>query len=488
MDLKRFTEDRRFLGAATFAAILALLILANVILNAFVTRFSLYLYTEEKYEHTIGDASLSVFADVPEGERVKVLFCMAEEEMAGDTVYSLVLNTFRQLEERHDFIEIDFVNIFLHPAAVRDYTKRTTVTGEEISYAINEQSVILVGEGEGNFRVESLESFFILDSDRAITGYNGEEIAIACLAWLFADTHPVAGFTNTHGENFDSMQAFSVMLVAAGYDILLLDLSEEIPTGLDLAVIANPRWDLDRSAPGSGITSELDRLASFVDGGGNLFVSLDPYAKSELIGLTEFLAARGLAATKNVIRDLDNSLTYDGYTLVTTPAADPFATAVFDRVGDFSTARAVVSSASAIECSTVGAWSAEPILLSSPTAETYKNGSLVSDAGSFPVFAVSQKTEGTTTSTVFLTSSVYLLANDVLNSATYLNRATLLASLERAVGRPMPVGCTILSVNNSRLEDLTMGTARLYAVLLAVGVPLAVLGVGAFITVRRKIR
>ncbi len=488
MDLKRVTSDRRFLGTAYFAAILALLILLNVILNAVVSRYSLYLYTEERYEHTVGDASLSVFRDVPEGEEVRVLFCMAEEKLEGDTVYSLVLNTFRQLAARHDFIKIEFVNIYLHPGAVREYTKRKTLSGEEVSYAITEESVILVGEGEGNFRVESLSSFFILDSDRLITGYNGEEIAIAGLAWLLAGSHPVVGFTNTHGENFDSMQAFSVMLVAAGYDMLLLDLSEPIPAGVDLIVIANPRWDLDRSAAGSGIVAELDRLAAFTDGGGSLFVSLDPYAKSELVGLTEFLAARGLVATKDVIRDTENSLTYDGYTLLTETASAPFATAVSQRVGAFSSAKAVVSSASAIECRTVGAWSAEPILVSSPSAETYKNGALVSDTGSYPVFAVASKTEGETTSTVFLTSSVYLLANDVLNSSTYRNRATLLASLERAVGRPLPVGCTILSVGSQRLEGLTMGTARLYAVLLSVAVPLVAVGIGGFITIRRKLR
>ena len=127
-------------------------------------------------------------------------------------------------------------------------------------------------------------------------------------------------------------------------------------------------------------------------------------------------------------------------------------------------------------------------ILSSASAETYANGVMTDSAGSYPVFAVSQRTADGVSSTVFLTSSVYLLANDALNSPTYLNRATLLASFEAATGTRMPVGCTILSVGSERLEGLTIGTARWYAVLLTAALPLAVVAVGAVLIVRRKFR
>ena len=89
---------------------------------------------------------------------------------------------------------------------------------------------------------------------------------------------------------------------------------------------------------------------------------------------------------------------------------------------------------------------------------------------------------------MFLASSVYFLANDVMNSAIYANRDVVLASMEAASGNPAPVGCRVLSIDNSRLEDLTMGTARLYTLLVAVAVPLAVSAVGIYVIVRRKIR
>jgi hypothetical protein len=48
-----------------------------------------------------------------------------------------------------------------------------------------------------------------------------------------------------------------------------------------LVVITNPRWDFERGAAGSGTEVELDRLDAFLAEGGDLFVSLDPYVKSE---------------------------------------------------------------------------------------------------------------------------------------------------------------------------------------------------------------
>ncbi|MBQ2719390.1 MAG: Gldg family protein [Clostridia bacterium] len=484
MDFKRLAGSRRFLGNSTLVALLSVVVLVNIIINALVTRFSWYLYTEERYEHTVGAASETLFADVGNEERVRVIFCTAEETLEGDTVRALVLNTFRQLAERHAFLTLEFVNIYLNPSAVRDYTSRTTASGETVTYTLSEDSVILVSDK--GFRVESLSSFFILNGEGVITAYNGEEFALAAISWVLADSHPLVGFTHRHGENFSELSAFSTILMAAGYDMTLLDLTKDVPADVAMVVIANPRWDLDRGA--GGIDAELDRLAAFLDRGGHLFVSLDPYAKSDLTGLRAFLADRGLSASQDIVYDAEASVTYDGYTLGVGAAPSSLGTAVWDRVGATDTDLAIVSDASVITCTSTDRFTAEPILVTSKTSKTYKNGVLTDEGGSYPVLAVSHRTEGGVRSSVILTSSVYLLANDVLNSAVYENRGVLLATLEETVERPMPVGCTLLPVGNERLEGLTMKTARLYAVLLTVAVPLTVAAVGVFVTVRRKIR
>ena len=477
-------ENRRLLGTAFLSAVLAVLILLNVIFGALAARFGWYFYAAERYEHTVGEASYALLRDVPEGKRVRVLFCMAEEELLDDPIYSLVLTTLRQLEERHDFIDIEFKNIYLNPGEVKPFRTRT-VAGKTVEYAITEQSVIFVsGEDASDFRVVQLESFFVLDSEEVITAYNGEEMALASIAYILRDTHPVAAFTTGHGENFGELLAFYTTLTAAGYDITLLEPDGPIPPEVELVAITNPRWDFERGAAGSGVQAELDRLDAFLARGGDLFVSLDPYVKSELTNLRAFLGARGLIATQDVIRDPENSITYDGFTLVTEMESSPLGGRLGERIGAYSGSRAIVKEASSLVCTAAEGWVAEPILSSSPTSETYKNGVKTGEAGRYTVLAAAKDTAGD--ATVILTSSVFLLANDVMNSGTYINRDVVLAAIEDASGMTAPVGCRLLPIENNRIEDLTMGVARLYAVLLSVALPLAVCAVGLFICIRRR--
>ncbi len=484
---KPIRENRRLFGTALVSAVLAVLVLLNVIVGALSARFGWYFYSAERYEHTVGDASYALFEDVEEGKSVRVLFCMSEDAILDDPIYSLVLNTVRQLAERHDFIDIEFKNIYLNPGEVKPFRTRTLATGEVVEYSITDDSVIFVsGEDESDFRVERMESFFVLDSSKVITAYNGEETALSCLAWVLRDTHPVAAFTVGHGENFGELLAFYTTLTAAGYDVTALDPSEPIPDGLSLIAIVNPRWDFDRAASGSTVEAELDRLEAFLAGGGDLFVSLDPYVKSDLSNLRAFLAARGLLATQEVIRDLENSITYDGFTLVTEMAESDLAGRISERIGAYTGARAIVKEASSLLCTEAEGWLAEPILSSSPTSETYKNGVKTGEAGRYTVLAASSRTAGGAPSTVILTSSVFLLANDVMNSGTYINRDVVLSVIEDASGMTAPVGCRLLPIENQRIEDLTMGVARLYAVLLTLALPLAVAAVGTLVCIRRR--
>lgn len=471
-------------SAAYIAVFLVALVLLNVIINALATRYEWYFYTGEKYEHTAGGAAEAVFAGVE--EPVTILFCDEEENLLSDKISALAYNTALQLAEKLDFLTVETVNIYLHPSKVEPYRTSTDAEGNTVTSAITTDSIIFTSAKE--YSVETLSTFFVLNDQQIITSYVGEERMISTIGRVLRKDKVKAAYTATHGENFTELPAFYTLLHGAGYDITTVDLNEDIPADISLIVIANPLYDFNRAAAGSGAVSELDRLEAFVKRGGCLLVSLDPYGKGDLTRLRAFLAECGLSATDEIIKDRENSITSDEFTLITEFADNATASSVKNRIGSLLDGYAITRESSRIRLSSAEGYTAEAILTSSPSARLYQGGEPVDDGGSYTVLARSVYTGDEEGGSVILSSGAYFTANDVLNSSTYLNRAVLFALLDEAGAPTVPLGATALTMNSSLLEGLTMQAARLYTVLLAVLLPLALSAVGIFVLARRKFR
>ena len=84
--------------------------------------------------------------------------------------------------------------------------------------------------------------------------------------------------------------------------------------------------------------------------------------------------------------------------------------------------------------------------------------------------------------------SIYISVADALITNGYANKEFLFASFEYLFGaKGMPYGCRAVLYDTQTLENLTMGTARLYtAIILAI--PTAIAVVGSVIIIRRKNR
>ena len=482
----QFTRRQKEGGysAAYIAVFLVALVLFNVIINALATRYEWYFYTGERYEHTAGGAAEAVFAGV--SEPVTILFCDEEENLLTDKISSLAYNTALQLSEKLDFLTVETVNIYLHPSKVKPYRTSTDENGVTTEVPITTDSIIF--KSAKGHSVETLSTFFVLNDQEVITSYIGEERMISSIGRVLREETVKAAYTATHGENFAELPAFYTLLHGAGYDITTVDLNEDIPADISLIVIANPLYDFNRAAEGSGAVSELDRLEAFVKRGGSLLVSLDPYGKGDLSKLRAFLSECGLSATDEIIKDRENSITSDEFTLITDFADNASAASIKNRIGSFLDGNPITRESSRIWLSSAEGYTAEAILTSSPTARLYRGGETVDDGGSYAVLARSCYTGNEEGGCVILSSGAYFTANDVLNSSTYLNRAVVFALLHEAGAPTVPLGTTALTINSSLLEGLTMQTARLYTVLLVVLLPLALSAVGVIVLARRKFR
>jgi hypothetical protein len=132
---------------------------------------------------------------------------------------------------------------------------------------------------------------------------------------------------------------------------------------------------------------------------------------------------------------------------------------------------------------------AKPLLLSSPFAVCESGGKVVDSSGSFTLAAYSEeKTENGGASRLFVVPSVYIAATDALVNREYQNRNFIYALLGEFFGTGEQLyGCNAVLYDTDTLENLTMGTARLYTALI-MAVPVIVAAVGTVIIIRRKNR
>ena len=485
--LVRRAEGRGGIGAATVIVVIALLVILNVIVYALSARYSWYLYTAPRYEHTIGDSSEIFFSDLDQGRELKIRFCMNEEDLEGDSAYQLVLETARQFAEKYDFISVDFINIVVNPDEVSRYKYGAAPERDENNNKIKKNSVtktsVVFDMGGNDFTVANIPAFFILDSQQYITGYDGERVMSALIHRTMADERPVACFTQGHGET--SSELLYNILICAGYTVATADLAkEEIPEGTSLLIVSNPLYDFETGAAGSGIVSEIERLNSFAEAGGTVFAILDPLI-TDLPHLNGYLEGWGLSRREGTVRDMINSLTADGYAVSTSFSSSAPGDAIRERIRAFSDADVVLKRAAAIDVTSPDGVTAEPVLSVGRTASIWADGEKTDSDGGYAVAAYAKRENG---SGVFLVSSVYMTSSDAIRTNGYANADFIYAVLEYSDGARVPLGTKVMLIETEKLEGVTRGTIRLTLAILFAVIPAAVVTVGAVVRIKRKNR
>ena len=490
-----------FSASTMTALVLAIVAVLNVLLYTLVEFFGLYLYKPESDDLTISGATDALFAPaIADGKKVTIYFCYSEDEMKNHDVGSYVYETAKYYEERYPgFIELDYINIITRRnknGEIVSLSKyQTDMHGNETP--IYGSSVIF--ECGNNYRVVTDTStsagyapFFTLNSSGEVTSYNGEEVMAGMISWVLTNEHKNAYFTRYHGETVDI--SFSNLLSCAGYYVDVIDLrKEKVPDDADLLVISNPTSDFEAAREGSGLYAEIDRLKSYVERGGNLYVELDPYVKN-LPVLEKFISECGISFSttdtesgkkiKNMIKDSRNAITTDGFTLVTDFSDDELSQKISANVSKYSGGRVMIREASALTLSE----NAKPLLVTSSAAVLEAGGETVSTDGPFCVAAYAEVVSEDAVAKVFVVPSVYLAVSDSLITDGYANKDFIYSLLDEFFGAEnLPYGCNVVLYDTQMLENLKMGTAKLYTALILL-VPVAVAVVGTVVIVRRKSR
>ncbi len=496
-------KEERISSALITAIVLGLAVALNVIVFVLGSYFGWYLFTPPAQDFTISDSTEEYFADaIEEGKKVKIMFCRAKDEIETNNAGRYVMQTALQFEEKYpDFIEVDFLNIVTRKNSKGEYvdlSKYQMENDEGQKSNLLKSSVIFECGDNVKVVVDAKSStgyadFFTVDTAGSAHSYNGEEVIASMVMWVLHSEHKTAYFTTRHGETADV--GFRTMLSNAGYNVELIDLkTDEIRTLPEdsLVVISNPRKDFEE---GSNVRAEIEKLEEFMKSGGNVYVALDPYA-DELPALESFVAEFGISIStvkqdgqtlRNIVRDSNNAITSDFYTLVADNADNAISKAILEKTEKYNDAKVIVRESAVLELdSELGAVS---LLSSSSTSALYAGGKKTDSAGEYCVAAMSTyESKGGKVGSMVVVPGVYLTATDVLTSGGYSNREFVYALLEEVYGvENLPYGCKTVYYTEDVLENLTMGTARAYAVALF-AIPAAIACVGAVVIIKRKNR
>ena len=130
-----------------------------------------------------------------------------------------------------------------------------------------------------------------------------------------------------------------------------------------------------------------------------------------------------------------------------------------------------------------------PVLVSTSSSSLEAGGEEVDGEGSYAIAACAKvKGDRNKVASIFVVSSIYATVADSLVTNGYSNTDFFYSLFENFYGNSgMPYGCDLMIADTYVLENLTMGTARLYtAIIMAIPATVAILG--AVVVIKRKNR
>ena len=511
-----FATENAFRSAMT-ALVIALVLVFNILIYVLGSAFGLYFYTIEKQDLTISGATDALFAEaIEDGREVSILFCQPRDDVLANENGAYVLNTAEQFAERYpDFIKIEFVNIITKRDSKGnrvDLGKYVMKDEEGNDKPIYSTSVIFASEGGSHtvltddYTSDGYAPFFTLTPGQTgfyATSYNGEEIIAATACYVLApeEEHKVVYFTQYHGESADP--ALYTLLTSAGYTVKMIDLRfNDIPKDAAMLYISAPVKDFERAAEGSGIVTEIERLEEYMAGGGVLFAAIDPYSVSKLPVLTSFLSEHGISIATtadadgkvlpSLVRDSNSAITADGFTLVAEYASSDAADRIYDRISTFGGC-VIIKSVAALNLKEGS--TAKPILQSSESSVLQSGGVTVNSDGGYCIAAMatvenapSDKNSDGKDGKMFVVPSIYLTAADALIANGYSNKDFTFSVFEEiAEAENLPYNCKEVLYDTQTLENLSMGTARIYTALI-MAIPACLAVIGAVVIIKRKNR
>ena len=304
-------------------------------------------------------------------------------------------------------------------------------------------------------------------------------------------------FTTEHGEDIDAALAMATVFAENGYEVETIDLAtEEVSPDSRIMVIYNPMYDFIGAEAEDSAKNEIEKLDKFLDNYGCLIVLCDPEYVGNLTNLNEFLEEWGISYMANTtVRDMDNSMSVDGYTIITEYQPDTMGGSIYTDLNALSTPpKTLIRSAAPIELlwevneTLTGTRIASSVLKSSDSSELMVNG-VSTKTGSYNVMTVTRESKIVENeyyySYVMAVGSPSFAADGYVNSDAFANEDIIAAAM-KATGRERvlavldykPFDDSSIVITTKQAQNITLSVTLI--------IPVIVLICGAVVLTRRK--
>ncbi len=459
---------------------------------------------------------------------IEIIFCDEPDAIEAELTHKYVYHTALELQDHFpEYIEVKCFDTVKNPSSVARFMKTS------LDYVSPTHVIVSCGS---EYRKLPLRSFYMFDSTTSDTpwAYNAEKKYSSAILAVTRTETPVACVTTNHGETMPS-EDFLVTLEDAGYEVRAIDLSaEEIPEDCRLLVICNPAADF-LVDDGISTIDEIEKIDDFLDATNSMMVFMAP-TSPVLTNFEDYLEEWGIVFDRytdaltgithpTLISDKSQSLTIDGYTIISeyvtqgsgaslteemrsggTPKKVVFKNAMPITYSSFYTVNHYADESTGVAFDYASAFvdgkqrEVFDVFTTSGAAEAYANGEAIAkatDANPFKLMTVAverrttQESNYTTideSSFVVACGSVEFLGEALIQSQAYGN-SDLLLSTGRAIGQePVPVGLSMTPFADTTIDTITSAEATQYIVTLTVIPALAALVTGTVIIIRRRNR
>ena len=456
-------------SVAAALIVLAIAVAANILAGALPSHLT-QLDTTSNQLYSLSEQTETLVSALEDDVTIYWIVQSGQE----DSRIDLLLDQYTALS---DHLQVQKVDPDVSPAFVEEY---------ELSYVYNNSFVVECADA---FRYVSYADVYEYDYTTYESSFAGEGALTSAIDYVTSEDLPKLYTLTGHGESslpsgFDG----AVEQQNIETEELSLLTLEEVPEDADAILIYNPQSDLS--------DDEMEKLSAYLESGGNLLLITSPLTERSALANLETLMEEsyGVSAVDGMVLEGDQNYTYWGYPYYLLPdvsshdITSPLLSDGYYVLVPFAQGLTVADelpegvSVSQLLTTSDSAYSKHNL-----DSETYEKEEGDTDGPFALAVAITDEVSEDTQGKVVWIASAYLTDDSTNELVSGGNQDFFLNSLSWMFGQTDSISIHAKSLSYDYLT-IPSGTASLLTVLVVGILPLAWLGVGIYIWIRRKRR